>query len=186
MASDADTREFLDADGVTQAMAALAKSIIESDRGNEGLALVGIRRRGVPIAERVLEQIEKISDLEPLAGVLDITLYRDDLSQVASQPVVSGTQIGFDVTDKRIVLCDDVIFTGRTIRAALNAICEFGRPRSIELAVLVDRGHRELPVHADHVPHVIETTLQEVVHVHLTEVDGKDNVEIVTHQDSVK
>ena len=173
------SRQLMDANGIEEALDSLADSITQGSHGTDGLAMVGIRRRGVPIATRVTERLRKKLDTEVIEGVLDITLYRDDLSQVASQPVVSGSQIGFDVSDKRVVLCDDVLFTGRTVRAALNAICEFGRPRTIELAVLVDRGHRELPIHADHAALVLETTLQEVVKVHLKEVDGDDCAEIL-------
>ncbi len=174
-----DGKRLLDKDGVQDAMGKLADSILAHPRGTDDLAMVGIRRRGVPIANRVTEVVKGRTDVPLLEGILDITLYRDDLTQVASQPVVSGTQMGFDVTGKRIVLFDDVIFTGRTVRAALNAICEFGRPKAIELAVLVDRGFRELPVHADHVAHTVETTLEEVVKVHLQEVDGEDFVEVI-------
>jgi len=142
------------------------------------LCLVGIRNRGVYLAERLAGCIRKIENKEVPVGILDITLYRDDLTLVASHPLVRKTEIDFDINDKILVLVDDVLYTGRTIRAALDALIDFGRPKSIQLAVLVDRGHRELPIRADYVGKNIPTAQNESVEVRLEEVDGKDEVVI--------
>ena len=138
--------------------------------------LIGIKNRGAHIAEKLADHIKEISGKRPLVGALDITLYRDDLTQVSEQPVVHATEITFDIENKRIVLVDDVLFTGRTIRCALDALIDFGRPKLIQLAVLVDRGHRELPIRADYVGKNIPTAINEVVEVRLSESDGKDEV----------
>lgn len=138
--------------------------------------LIGIKNRGAYIAERLADHIRTISGNRPLVGALDITLYRDDLTQVSEQPVVHATEINFDIENKRIVLVDDVLFTGRTIRCALDALIDFGRPKLIQLATLVDRGHRELPIRADYVGKNIPTAVNEVVEVRLSESDGKDEV----------
>ena len=135
----------MDADGIRRALIRIAHEITEKNRGVENVALVGIRTRGVPLAARIAEEIQKIENVEVPVGSLDITLYRDDLTTMGYNPVIHGTEIDFDVTGKHIVLVDDVLYTGRTIRAALDAIIDMGRPNSIQLAVLIDRGHRELP-----------------------------------------
>ncbi|MBQ1469639.1 MAG: bifunctional pyr operon transcriptional regulator/uracil phosphoribosyltransferase PyrR, partial [Schwartzia sp.] len=140
------------------------------------LMLVGIRTRGVPIAERVADEIEKIEGKRPQVGVLDITLYRDDLSSMAYQPLVRPTQMPTDISGKTIVLTDDVLYTGRTIRAALDALIDMGRPHIIQLAVLIDRGHRELPIRADYVGKNVPTSAHETVSVALQELDGEDKV----------
>lgn len=158
----------------------IAHEIVERSRGLDELALVGIRTRGVPIARRLAQLVKDINQREVPTGTLDITLYRDDFMKhaVGSQPVVRSTEIGFSIDNKRILLVDDVLYTGRTVRAALDALIEFGRPRSIQLAVLVDRGHRELPIKADYVGKNLPTSPSQSVSVRLVEIDGRDEVEI--------
>jgi pyrimidine operon attenuation protein / uracil phosphoribosyltransferase len=170
----------MDADRVSRSLARIAHEILERNRTLEELALVGIRSRGVPIARRLSAAIREISGHDVPTGALDITLYRDDLMRhaIGAQPLVRSTEIAFTIDDKRILLVDDVLYTGRTIRAALDALIEFGRPKSIQLVVLVDRGHRELPIKADYVGKNLPTSPSESVQVHLTEIDGKDEVEI--------
>ena len=159
----------------------IAHEILERNRGVEELALVGIRTRGVPLANRLARAIHEINGHEIPTGALDITLYRDDLMRTAvgAQPVIRKTEIPFSIDNKSILLVDDVLYTGRTIRAALDALIEFGRPRVIQLVVLVDRGHRELPIKADYVGKNLPTSQTQSVQVHLMEVDGRDEVEIV-------
>ena len=170
----------MDAEAIRRAVTRIAHEILERNKGADGLALVGIRTRGAILAQRLAKEIETI-DRHPLpVGVLDITLYRDDLSRIAPNPVVHATEIPFDVTDLRLVLVDDVLFTGRTIRAALNALSDLGRPKTIQLAVLVDRGHRELPVRADYVGKNIPTNLLEHIEVRFNELDEKEEVVIET------
>jgi pyrimidine operon attenuation protein/uracil phosphoribosyltransferase len=170
----------MDADRVSRSLARIAHEIVERNRGIEELAFVGIRTRGVPMARRIARSIQEINGHEIPTGALDITLYRDDLMRhaVGPQPVVRRTEIPFSIDDKRILLVDDVLYTGRTIRAALDALIDFGRPKSIQLIVLVDRGHRELPIKADYVGKNLPTSLSQSVQVRLTEVDGRDEVEI--------
>ena len=158
----------------------IAHEIVERNRGIEELALVGIRTRGVPIARRIARAIGEINGHQMPTGALDITLYRDDLMRhaVGPQPLVRRTEIPFSIDDKRILLVDDVLYTGRTIRAALDALIDFGRPKAIQLVVLVDRGHRELPIKADYVGKNLPTSLSQSVQVHLSEVDDRDEVEI--------
>jgi pyrimidine operon attenuation protein/uracil phosphoribosyltransferase len=170
----------MDAERMDRTLARIAHEILERNRGLAELALVGIRTRGVPLAKRLAQRIREIKTSEVPTGALDITLYRDDLMRhaVGAQPVVRRTEIPFSIDDRRILLVDDVLYTGRTIRAALDALIEFGRPRSIQLVVLVDRGHRELPITADYVGMNLPTSLSESVHVLLNETDGRDVVEI--------
>jgi pyrimidine operon attenuation protein/uracil phosphoribosyltransferase len=168
--------KILDQEGVNRAIMRIAHEIIEKNKGIAELCIVGIRNRGVYIAQRIAESIKKIEGAEVLTGALDITLYRDDLALASGQPLVRKTEIDFDINDKNLVLVDDVLYTGRTIRAALDALIDFGRPRSIQLAVLVDRGHRELPIRADFVGKNIPTSKKESVEVHLQEADGSDEV----------
>jgi pyrimidine operon attenuation protein/uracil phosphoribosyltransferase len=170
----------MDADRVSRSLARIAHEILERNRTLEELALIGIRSRGVPLARRLSATIRDISGHDVPTGALDITLYRDDLMRhaIGAQPLVRSTEIPFTIDDKRILLVDDVLYTGRTIRAALDALIEFGRPKSIQLVVLVDRGHRELPIKADYVGKNLPTAPSESVQVHLTEIDGKDEVEI--------
>ena len=171
----------MDADRMGRTLTRIAHEILERNRGLEELALVGIRTRGVPLAKRLSRTIHEINRHDVPTGSLDITLYRDDLMRhaVGAQPVIHRTEISFSIDDKRILLVDDVLYTGRTIRAALDALIEFGRPRAIQLAVLVDRGHRELPIKADYVGKNLPTSLAQSVQVHLTEIDGRDEVEIL-------
>jgi pyrimidine operon attenuation protein/uracil phosphoribosyltransferase len=170
----------LDADRISRTLTRIAHEILERNRGVEELALVGIRTRGVPIARRLAQAIREINTHDVPTGALDITLYRDDLMRhaVAPQPLVRRTEIPFSIDDKKILLVDDVLYTGRTIRAALDALIDFGRPKAIQLVVLVDRGHRELPIKADYVGKNLPTSLTQSVQVHLIEVDGRDEVEI--------
>ncbi len=176
----------MDADRMGRTLMRIAHEILErnaSAGGTEGiaeLALVGIRTRGVPIARRLARAIHEIHGHDVPTGALDITLYRDDLMRhaVGPQPLVRKTEIPFSIDDKRILLVDDVLYTGRTIRAALDALIDFGRPKAIQLVVLVDRGHRELPIKADYVGKNLPTSLSQSVQVHLLEVDGRDEVEI--------
>ena len=170
----------LDAQRIARSLARIAHEILERNRGLDELALVGIRTRGVPLARRLAKAIHDIQPHEIPTGALDITLYRDDLMRTAvgAQPVIRRTEIPFSIDDKRILLVDDVLYTGRTIRAALDALIEFGRPKSIQLVVLVDRGHRELPIKADYVGKNLPTSLSQSVQVHLVEIDGRDEVEI--------
>ncbi|MEJ2289920.1 MAG: bifunctional pyr operon transcriptional regulator/uracil phosphoribosyltransferase PyrR [Deinococcales bacterium] len=163
---------------VGRALRRIAHEIIERNKGAENLALVGIHTRGVPIAERLAALIGEFEGLTPEVGKLDITLYRDDLTEIALQPVVKKTEVPFDVHGKRIVLCDDVLFTGRTARAALDALIDMGRPAVIQYAVLVDRGHRELPIRADYVGKNVPTSHHEVVKVKIASVDDADSVEL--------
>ena len=170
----------MDADRIGRSLMRIAHEIVERNRGAEELALVGIRTRGVPIAKRLARAIKDINGHDIPTGALDITLYRDDLMRhaVGPQPLIRRTEIPFSIDGKRILLVDDVLYTGRTIRAALDALIDFGRPKSIQLIVLVDRGHRELPIKADYVGKNVPTSLAESVQVRLTEIDGRDDVEI--------
>ena len=166
------------AEDIRRAVTRISHEIVEKQAGTEGLALVGIQRRGVPLARRIAEAIRENEGAELAVGALDITFYRDDLSLVAQQPIVKGTDIPFPIDGRTIILVDDVLYTGRTIRAAMDALVDFGRPKAIRLAVLVDRGHRELPIRADHVGKNVPTSREEVVHVLLEETDGEDGVDI--------
>ena len=170
----------LDADRISRSLTRIAHEILERNRGVDELALVGIRTRGVPLARRLAKIIGDVSRHEVPTGALDITLYRDDLMRTAvgAQPLIRKTEIPFSIDDKRILLVDDVLYTGRTIRAALDALIEFGRPKAIQLIVLVDRGHRELPIKADYVGKNLPTSLSQSVQVHLLEIDGCDQVEV--------
>lgn len=170
--------QIMDGDQVRRALTRIAHEIIERNKGIENLMLVGIKTRGVPLAHRLAELIEKIEGHRPLVGMLDISLYRDDLSTVGDQPVLNKTTVPESVAGKTIVLVDDVLYTGRTARAALDAVMDLGRPRLIQLAVLVDRGHRELPIRADYVGKNVPTSTREVVAVQLQETDGQERVVI--------
>jgi len=170
--------KILDKETIDKSLKRMAHEIIENAKTMDDTALVGIKNRGAYVAERLADKIKEITAVRPEVGALDITLYRDDLTQVSEQPVVHATEIAFDIDNKRIILVDDVLFTGRTIRCALDALIDFGRPSKIQLAVLVDRGHRELPIRADYVGKNVPTSIKEVVEVRLTESDGKDEVVI--------
>ena len=167
---------IMDADGIRRALIRIAHEITEKNRGVENVALVGIRTRGVPLAARIAEEIRKIENVSVPTGSLDITLYRDDLTTMGYNPVIHGTEIDFDVTGKHIVLVDDVLYTGRTIRAALDALIDMGRPKSIQLAVLIDRGHRELPIRADYAGKNVPTSRKETIEVALQEEGKTDEV----------
>ena len=171
-----DKTMLMDADGIRRALTRISHEIVEKNKGIEDLMLVGIRTRGVPIAERIADVIEKIEGKRPQVGVLDITLYRDDLSSMSYQPVVRPTQMPTDISGKTVVLTDDVLYTGRTIRAALDALIDMGRPHAIQLAVLIDRGHRELPIRADYVGKNVPTSAHETVSVELADLDGSEKV----------
>jgi len=169
---------LLDARAMSRALQRMAVEILELAHGTGDLVLIGIQRRGVELAERIAKLLEKAEGAEIPRGALDITLYRDDLMRhaVGPQPVVRSTEIPFSIDDKKILLVDDVLYTGRTIRAALDALIDFGRPKSIQLVVLVDRGHRELPIRADYVGKNLPTSPGESVQVRLQESDGHDEV----------
>jgi len=169
---------IMDPEGVRRALFRIAHEIIERNQGVADLVLVGIRRRGVPLAGRLQAIIREIEGREVPLGILDITLYRDDLTSRLEQPLVRGTEIPFSIQRRTVVLVDDVLYTGRTVRAALDALMDLGRPQQIQLAVLIDRGHRELPVRADYVGKNVPTSRREEVSVRLEEIDGEDMVVI--------
>ena len=171
-------RRIMTADEIRRATIRLSHEIVEKQAGTDGLLLIGIQRRGVPLAQRIAAAILENEGAQVPVGALDITFYRDDLSLVAQQPVVKGTELPSGIDGRTVVLVDDVLYTGRTIRAAMDALVDFGRPQAIRLAVLVDRGHRELPIRADHVGKNVPTSREELVRVHLEETDGEDGVEI--------
>jgi pyrimidine operon attenuation protein/uracil phosphoribosyltransferase len=169
----------MDADRITRSLTRIAHEIVERNRGVDDIGLIGIHARGVPIAARLAAALEAITGQPVATGALDITLYRDDLMrQSKSQPVVRQTEIPFSLDDRIVLLVDDVLYTGRTIRAALDALTDYGRPRAIQLVVLVDRGHRELPIRPDYVGRNIPTSRDESVQVRLAEIDGRDEVEV--------
>ena len=171
-----DKTVLMDEQAMHRALVRIAHEILEKNKGVDDIVLVGIRSRGVPFAERVAAAIENIEGKRPPVGVLDITLYRDDLSILSYQPIVRPTTMPVDIDNKIIVLVDDVLYTGRTIRSALNAIIDMGRPKSIQLAVLIDRGHRELPIRADYVGKNVPTSSKESVNVKVVEIDDTDQV----------
>ncbi len=169
----------LDSASLERSLTRMAHEILEKNKGVGNLALVGIQTRGVTLAQRLQKEIQQVSGHSVFFGILDINLYRDDLTKVSEQPVIRKTEINFDLEGQTVVLVDDVLYTGRTVRSALDALVDFGRPKKIQLAVLIDRGHRELPIRADFVGKNIPTSENEIVHVHLTEKDGKDEVVVV-------
>lgn len=169
---------LLDAAGIRRAVTRIAHEVLERNRGGEDIALVGIAARGDDLARRLGAEIERIEGVSLPVGVLDITFYRDDIGMRAEAPEVHETRIPFDIAGKTVVLVDDVLFTGRTIRAAMDALVDFGRPRAIQLAVLVDRGHRELPIRADYVGKNVPTRADDLVQVRTAETDGADAVEL--------
>jgi len=171
-----ERQELMDADRLSRTLSRMAHEILERHPDIRGTVLVGVRTRGVPLARRLAARMREASGVEPPVGALDITLYRDDLTTVGPQPVLKGTDIPTSIDGRTVVLVDDVLFTGRTVRAALDELIDFGRPARIELAVLVDRGHRELPIHADYAGKTLTTTREEVVQVRLKEEDGDDRV----------
>ncbi len=169
----------LDAASIERSVARMAHEILEKNRGTQGLALIGIQTRGVTLAARLEKAIEVIAHTKVPTGILDINLYRDDLAKASGQPIIHKTEINFDLNERIVVLVDDVLYTGRTIRSALDALVDFGRPQRIELAVLVDRGHRELPIRADFVGKNIPTSDEETVQVRFKETDGIEEVVVI-------
>ena len=165
---------LMDEQGISRAIIRIAHEIIEKNKGLENVALIGIQRRGVPMADRIAKILEEVEGKKPDVGILDITFYRDDLSTLAAHPVVNGTALHFNINDRKIVLVDDVLFTGRTVRAAIEAIFDMGRPACIQLATLVDRGHRQLPIRSDYVGKNVPTSTNEMVQVMFSEIDGCD------------
>lgn len=170
--------EIMDEHGITRAITRIAHEIIEKNKGVDDVVLIGIQRRGVPLAKKIGAKIKDVEGKSVPVGILDITFYRDDLSMLSEHPIVNGTEIDFPVTNKKVVLVDDVLFTGRTARAAIEAVMDIGRPKMIQLAILVDRGHRELPIRADYVGKNVPTSGSEVIHVKLEEIDGVNMVVI--------
>jgi pyrimidine operon attenuation protein/uracil phosphoribosyltransferase len=179
-------RVVIDASGFERTLTRLAHEILEHNKGAENIALVGIRTRGEFLAQRLVKRIQQIEHRELPFGFLDITLYRDDLREKLNQPIMKGTVIAFDITGKDIILVDDVLFTGRTIRAALDELIDLGRPDSIQLAVMIDRGHRELPIKADFVGKSIPTAPDEEVRVLMKEVDGEDAVVLISGEEGAR
>ncbi len=175
--------KIMDKEAIQRALKRIAHEIIEQSKGTQKLAIVGIRNRGAYLAERIAGCIETAEKTKVPMGILDITLYRDDLTTASEQPVVHKTEIEFDITGKKIILVDDVLYTGRTIRCALDALIDFGRPEYIRLAVLIDRGHRELPIRADFIGKNVPSAPKETVRVRLQETDGKDEVVILEQED---
>src|SRR5213076_2751457 len=177
---DSKSAVVMDADRIARTLTRIAHEILERNKGVDDLALIGVRTRGVHIARRLGKILKEISGDDVPTGALDITLYRDDLMRqaVGPQPLVRRTEIPFSIDNRKILLVDDVLYTGRTTRAALDALIDFGRPKAIQLIVLVDRGHRELPIKADYVGKNLPTSPEQSVQVHLAEIDGRDEVEI--------
>lgn len=171
--------QLMSATEIDRTLQRLAHEIVERSGGTQNLGLIGIRRRGVPLALRIAGAMREIDRVEVPVGTLDITLYRDDLSTVATQPVLQSSEIPFSVDDKNIILVDDVLYTGRTVRAAMNAMFDLGRPRSVRLCVLIDRGHRELPIEATYVGRMVQTSAREIIEVRLREVDNEERVMLV-------
>nr|WP_205608198.1 bifunctional pyr operon transcriptional regulator/uracil phosphoribosyltransferase PyrR [Clostridium sporogenes] len=166
---------------IKRSITRISHEIIEKNKGGQDIVLVGIKRRGVPIAKRIAENIKNFEGIDIPVGILDISLYRDDLSELSQDPIVKNNKLDIDIKDKKIILVDDVIYTGRTVRAAIQAIFDNGRPGKIQLAVLVDRGHRELPIRPDYVGKNIPTSLSEAILVELNEIDDNDSVKILVH-----
>jgi len=176
--------QILDAPGIARAVTRIAHEIVERNKGVEYVVLIGLRSRGVELAQRIAAKLTEIEKATVPVGTLDITLYRDDFGRAATQPMVRRTEIAFSIDDKKVVLVDDVLFTGRTTRAALDGLMDLGRPRVVQLAVLVDRGHRELPIRADYVGKNVPTSHQEAVQVFMAEEDGVDRVVIYEATDT--
>jgi len=174
---------LMSASEIERTLVRLAHEIVEKHDGSKNVGLIGIKRRGVPLAQRLAKLIEKIEKHSVDTGVLDISFYRDDLSTAGVKPVVTQAAIGFDVTGRDIILMDDVLYTGRTIRAALDALFDHGRPKSVRLLVLIDRGHRELPIEATYVGRTIPTSKREIIEVKLSEIDGQEQVLLVELMD---
>jgi pyrimidine operon attenuation protein/uracil phosphoribosyltransferase len=174
--------QLMSASEIERTLVRLAHEIIERNNGIKDLGLVGVRRRGVPLAQRLAGFVQRIEKEPVPVGTLDITLYRDDLSTLGPKPLVQKTELGFDIGGKTIILVDDVLYTGRTARAAMDALFHYGRPRLVQLCVLIDRGHRELPIEATYIGRKVQTTASEIIEVKLTEVDKAEKVLIVERQ----
>lgn len=174
---------IMDRTAIRRAINRIAHEIIERNKGIQDIVLIGIQRRGVPLAKKIANKINEFEGILPPVGILDITFYRDDLSLLDEHPVVNGTSIDFSLDNKKVILVDDVLFTGRTVRAAMNAIIDVGRPKMIQLAILIDRGHRELPIRADYIGKNVPTSMNEIVNVNIEEIDG---VEVVTINEKEK
>lgn len=170
---------ILDKKGIKRSLTRIAHEILERNKGVKDIIIVGIRRRGVPLAERLRDLIVEIEGCDVTVGKLDITLYRDDLTALSDQPIIHATEIPNDIRGKKIVLVDDVLYTGRTVRAAMDAIVDIGRPENIQLAVLIDRGHRELPIRADYIGKNVPTSKRELIHVNVQEIDEEESVVIM-------
>ena len=170
--------QLMDEKAIGRAITRISQEIIERNKGIEDVVLVGIKTRGVPIADRIGKKIQQIEGASVNTGEVDITLYRDDLKKIDVDPVINGSNVQFSIDDKIVILVDDVLYTGRTVRSALDAIIDIGRPKAIQLAVLVDRGHRELPIRADYVGKNVPTSKGEIISVKLSEIDGEDSVTI--------
>jgi len=170
--------ELMNEDAINRVLSRIAHEIAEKNKGVDNIVLIGIQRRGVPLSKLIAEKIKKYEDVDVPVGVLDITFYRDDLSLLDEHPVVKGTDIPFNITGTKVILVDDVLYTGRTARSAMEALMDLGRPDAIQLAVLVDRGHRELPIRADYVGKNVPTSKEEIIKVHMPEFDNKYNVEL--------
>lgn len=172
--------KIMDKDAIERALRRMAHEIVEQNKGLENLYLVGIRTRGVPVAQRISTYLKEIGGKDIPVGILDITLYRDDLTTISHQPVIKSTEIDFALENTNVILCDDVLYTGRTVRAAIDALLDYGRPNCIQLCVLIDRGHRELPIKANYVGKNVPTSKDEEINVLFTETDGEDSVHIIT------
>lgn len=170
---------IMDHAAINRALKRMAHEIIEQNKGLENIYLVGIRTRGVPMAQRIQGYLKEIENIEIPVGLLDITLYRDDLTTISHQPVIKGSEINFELENSRVILFDDVLYTGRTVRAALEALLDFGRPKDIQLCVLIDRGHRELPIKADYVGKNVPTSSEEIIKVSFNETDNDESVKIM-------
>lgn len=175
---------LMDEAAVNRALTRISHEIIEKNAGLENIAIIGIQRRGVPMAKIIRKNLEEIEGVKVPLGILDITFYRDDLSTLSAHPVVNGTDVPFDINGKKLILVDDVLFTGRTIRSAIDNIFDMGRPACVQLAILVDRGHRQLPFRADYVGKNVPTSIHESISVSLDEVDGKTDVIITKEEES--
>ena len=172
--------KIMDVKAIERSMRRVALEIVEHNKSMKDVYLVGIKSRGVPMADRLSVYLKEIEDLDVKTGIIDISLYRDDLSKVAENPIHNGTHIDFEVENAKIILIDDVLYTGRTVRAAIDAVLDIGRPKEIQLCVLIDRGHKELPVHADYIGRHVPTSSEEIIKVSFMETDDEENVKIVT------